>query len=152
AEATTRIDSPLFTEEGPVSVLHGTLGTVDQDGLLPFTASTTPNSPPVFTFWLNRTEHHTAPAQNSQARLRILARDVALAREQVDGISMLNQIPATIQRIEVDAAANRQAVFLTLHDGQTLIAELSSRSVQALALKPEQAVFALVKTAALLDS
>jgi molybdate transport system ATP-binding protein len=65
---------------------------------------------------------------------------------------MLNQIPATILRIEADAKTNRQAVFLTLADEQTLIAELSHRSVNELNLTPGQSVFALVKTAALLDS
>jgi molybdate transport system ATP-binding protein len=153
SEATTRIDSPLFTEEGPVSVLHGELGSVDDDGLLPFTASGAANLvADGFTFWLNPSEHSITPAQNSPARLRILARDVALARERVVGISMLNQIPATIARIEADGANHRQAVFLTLHDGQTLIAEISHRSLLSMNLSPGQSVFALVKTAALLDS
>lgn len=151
-EATTRIDSPLFTEEGPVSVLHGEIGAVDADGLLAFTARAAAQTPDGFTFWLNPSEHTTAPAKNSSARLRILARDVALAREQISGISMLNQIKATISRIEADSASHRQAVFLTLHDGQTLIAEISQRSLINMGLAPGQTVFALVKTAALLDS
>lgn len=152
SEATTRIDSPLFTEEGPVSVLHGEIGSVDSDGLLAFTASMAAQTPDGFTFWLNPSEHNTAPAKNSAARLRVLARDVALAREQIKGISMLNQIQATIARIEADNANHRQAVFLTLHDGQTLIAEISHRSLINMDLSPGQTVFALVKTAALLDS
>ncbi|MBN2856469.1 MAG: molybdenum ABC transporter ATP-binding protein [Halothiobacillaceae bacterium] len=152
SEATTRIDSPLFTEEGPVSVLHGQLGAVDEDGLLPFTANPSSQNAEAFTFWLNRAEHTTSPIKNSPARLRILARDVALARERVEGISMLNQIPATVARIESETKSHRQAVFLTLHDGQTLIAEISHRSVHSMNLTQGQSVFALVKTAALLDN
>ena len=64
---------------------------------------------------------------------------------------MLNQIPATISRIEADPQTHRQVVFLSLIDGQTLIAELSRRSVETLGLAAGQTVFGLVKTAALLD-
>lgn len=147
AEATTRIDSPLFTEEGPVSVLHGHLGRVDEDGLIAFESAQSG----AFCFWLNTTEPTGTPLMKHKARLRVLARDVALARARIEGISMLNQIAATITRIEADPKTHRQAVFLTLSDGQALIAELSQRSVESLNLAPKQTVFALVKTAALLD-
>lgn len=150
-EATGRIDSPLFTEEGPVSVLNGTLGTVDPDGLIAFESLNQRDNTPAFTFWLNRSEHTALRAPGTQARLRVLARDVAIARHRPEGISMLNQIPATIGHIEADPQNHRQAVFLTLNDGQTLIAELSRRSVATLNLAAGQSVFCLVKTAALLD-
>ncbi|MHB1230123.1 MAG: molybdenum ABC transporter ATP-binding protein [Halothiobacillus sp.] len=146
-EATTRIDSPLFTEEGPVSVLHGVMGAIDDDGLIAFEST----KADVFTFWLNRAEHANTPTPKTQARLRVLARDVAIARQRYSDISMLNQIPATIDRIEADPETHRQAVFLTLDDGQTLIAELSRRSVATLDLAAGQSVFGLVKTAALMD-
>jgi molybdate transport system ATP-binding protein len=42
-------------------------------------------------------------------------------------------------------------VFLELIDGQPLLAELSHRSVEQLGLVNGQRVFALVKTAALID-
>ncbi|MHB8920519.1 MAG: molybdenum ABC transporter ATP-binding protein [Halothiobacillus sp.] len=146
-EATTRIDSPLFTEEGPVSVLHGVMGAIDDDGLIAFESA----QQGTFTFWLNRAEHATAHTPKTKARLRVLARDVAIARQRYTDISILNQIPATVERIEADEQANRVAVFLNLADGQTLIAELSRRSVSTLALHVGQGVFALVKTAALMD-
>jgi molybdate transport system ATP-binding protein len=151
SEATSRIDSPLFTEEGPVSVLHGELGAIDPDGLIAFESIDHPGATSAFTFWLNRAEHTTVHAAGTKVRLRVLARDVAIARHRPEGISMLNQIPATISRIEVDLQTHRQAVFLNLIDGQTLIAELSVRSVETLGLASGQTVFALVKTAALLD-
>lgn len=151
SEATSRIDSPLFTEEGPVSVLHGELGDMDPDGLVAFESINNPGATSAFTFWLNRAEHTDAHIPGRKARLRVLARDVAIARRRPEDISMLNQIPATISRIEADPHTHRQAVFLTLIDGQTLIAELSRRSVEMLALSAGQSVYGLVKTAALLD-
>ncbi|ACX95656.1 molybdenum ABC transporter ATP-binding protein [Halothiobacillus neapolitanus] len=150
-DATSRIDSPLFTEEGPVSVLHGQLGDIDPDGLIAFQSRQQPGSDSAFTFWLNRTEHSNPHASGAQARLRVLARDVAIALHRPEGISMLNQIPATISQIEAEPPTQRQVVFLALADGQTLLAELSRRSVQRLGLAIGQTVFALVKTAALLD-
>ena len=150
-EATNRIDSPLFTEEGPVSVLHGELGDIDPDGLVLFKSITDPDAPHAFTFWLNHAENTGTHKPGKKARLRVLARDVAIARHRPEGISMLNQIPATISRIEAEPKTHRQVVFLTLVDGQTLIAELSRRSVEALSLAPGQIVYGLVKTAALLD-
>ena len=150
-EATNRIDSPLFTEEGPVSVLHGELGDIDPDGLVLFKSITDPDAPHAFTFWLNHAENTDTYKPGKKARLRVLARDVAIARHRPEGISMLNQIPATISRIEAEPKTHRQVVFLTLVDGQTLIAELSRRSVEALSLAPGQIVYGLVKTAALLD-
>lgn len=146
-EATTRIDSPLFTEEGPVSVLHGHLGRADADGLIAFESA----HQGAFCFWLNAAEPSSTAVLPHKARLRVLARDVALARDRIEGISMLNQIAALIERIEADPKTHRHAVFLTLPDGQALIAELSQRSVESLHLTPGQTVFALVKTAALLD-
>lgn len=151
SEATSRIDSPLFTEEGPVSVLHGKLGAIDPDGLVAFESNDKPGAHRAFTFWLNHAEHTPTHVPGAKARLRVLARDVAIARHRPEGISMLNQIPATISRIEADQKTHRQAVFLTLTDGQILIAELSRRSVDALGLSAGQSVFALVKTAALFD-
>lgn len=151
SEATSRIDSPLFTEEGPVSVLHGELGAIDPDGLVAFESINKPGTTPAFTFWLNRAEHADAHIPGRKARLRVLARDVAIARRRPEDISMLNQIPATISRIEAEPHTHRQAVFLTLTDGQTLIAELSRRSVEMLGLSAGQTVYGLVKTAALLD-
>ncbi|MDD4966006.1 molybdenum ABC transporter ATP-binding protein [Halothiobacillus sp.] len=151
AEATSRIDSPLFTEEGPVSVVHGQLGEIDPDGLIAFESRQQPEAEPAFTFWLNRAEHSSPHTPGAKARLRVLARDVAIARHRPEGLSMLNQIPARIERIEADPQTHRQVVFLTLNDGQTLIAELSRRSVNVLNLSADQSVFALVKTAALLD-
>lgn len=151
AEATSRADSPLFTEEGPVSVLHGMLApTTANDELRAFRATTAD----AFTFWL---QTDSMPARNDgtthprPARLRVLARDVALARCKVDGISMLNQVAGTITKLSINPTKPTAAVFLTLADQQTLIAEITQRSVRELDLAEGHTVFALIKTAALLD-
>lgn len=151
--ATGRVDSPLFTEEGPVSVLHGILGTRAPDGLVPFQSRQTD----AFTFWIGAPDHSRATDAPPpiEPRLRILARDVALARHRQGDISTLNQLPCQITAIahESDGAqSGRAVVFLTLADGQPLLAELSRRSVDHLGLEVGQPVFALVKTAALLDA
>ncbi len=149
AEATARVDSPLFTEEGPVSVLNGqTAGTLE-DGLIAFSAAHTNAEANAFQLWLNPGEHSQPKAQ--AARVRVLARDVALSRNPVADISMLNQLTGTIERIESNEAQQRTAVFLRLGDGQNLIAEISRRSRDNLGLASGQTVTALIKTAALLD-
>lgn len=145
AEATARVDSPLFTEEGPVSVLNGQTTGKLEDGLIAFTAA----HAGAFQLWLNPGERSQPKAQ--AARVRVLARDVALSRNPVADISMLNQLSGTIERIESNEAQQRTAIFLRLSDGQNLIAEISRRSRDNLGLATGQTVTALIKTAALLD-
>lgn len=153
AEATHRVDSPLFTEEGPVSVLHGALGPREADGLAPFRA----REKDAFTFWIGAPDSARAmgAATPGDTRLRVLARDVAIACQRQEGISMLNQLPCRITAISHEgdgAQPGRSVIFLALADGQSLLAELSHRSVENLGLKIGQTVFALIKTAALLDA
>ncbi|WP_407276446.1 molybdenum ABC transporter ATP-binding protein [Halothiobacillus sp. DCM-1] len=144
AEATARVDSPLFTEEGPVSVLHGVLDEAAHDDLRAFRAK----AADAFTFWL---QAPSGDAKSSVARLRILARDVALAQSRIEGISMLNQVRGTVSQITLNPANQTAAVFLTLADQQTLIAEITQRSLNELGLSQGKTVYALIKTAALLD-
>ena len=79
-------------------------------------------------------------------RLRLRARDVAVATKAPIGISSHNILPATIAAI---APAGPHEVFVTLHVGPTpLLARLTRDSVGTLGLAPGVAVFALVKSAA----
>ncbi|HUX81949.1 MAG TPA: molybdenum ABC transporter ATP-binding protein [Halothiobacillus sp.] len=155
-EATSRVDSPLFTEEGPVSVLHGTIGAIEPDGLVPFRSK----QADAFTFWVSAhsdaipSDANPHGLHSKTTRLRVLARDVAIASQRQEGISMLNQLACTITSIAIDTTGRRSGravVFLELIDGQPLLAELSHRSVEQLGLVHGQRVFALVKTAALID-
>lgn len=152
-QALSRVDSPLFQEEGPVSVLNGRLGRADADGILPFRTG------PV-TFLLATAPGPAAadaPDDTSDdagaqepARLRVIARDIALAHSRQSDSSILNQLPAIITAIEA-GTPGRQVVFLKLGDGQQLLAEITNRSARLLKLQPGQHVFALIKTAALID-
>lgn len=147
AEATARIDSPLFTEEGPVSVLHGTIETSDEDRLIRFAS----NQPGAFHCWITPNADNQRKASGQPARLRVLARDVALSSQPIADISMLNQLSGRIERIEDDEQRQRSVVFIRLADDQLLIAEISRRSRNNLALSTGQPITALIKTAALLD-
>jgi len=137
-EALSRPDSPLFAEEGPVSVLQGQLGTPGGDGLRPF-------GNPQLRLRLSLPDD----ANLSATRLRVLARDVSLATALPQGLSILNQLPATIEAMH-DRGRERVTVVCQLADGQTLLAEITRYSCNTLALQNGQRVFALVKSVALM--
>jgi molybdate transport system ATP-binding protein len=146
-EALDRVDSPLFTEEGPVASLEGRVECVDGDRhrLRFVTTPQTADGSPV-AFWLGA---DGTQVEHGPRRLRVRADDVALARQPIEDLSMQNQIPARIERIET-SGPGRQAVFLTLNDGQRLVSEVTDRAVADMGLDADQAVTALVKSAALL--
>ena len=138
-DALARPDSPLFDEEGPVSVLQGSLQAADGNGLTPFGND------------LLRFRLSLAPGANPSAtRLRVLARDVSLATAQPQGLSILNQLPITITALH-RGASGRVTVVCRLPDGQPLLAEITHYSAQLLALAPGLSAFALVKSVALMD-
>jgi molybdate transport system ATP-binding protein len=137
-EAIARPDSPLFDEEGPASVLEGELGVRAEHGLLPFVT-------PAVRLWLVG----GAGRRPGAARLRILARDVALALDPPGRVSVLNQLAATIERI-VPGRDGRVTVVCRLADGQTLLAEVTQWSADTLGLRAGSPVFALIKSVALM--
>jgi molybdate transport system ATP-binding protein len=138
-DALARPDSPLFDEEGPVSVLRGTLQTTDEHGLTSFGNEAL------------RLRLSLAPgASPSASRLRVLARNVSLATVQPQGLSILNQLPITIAALH-PSARRRVTVVCLLADRQQLLAEITAYSCQTLALKPGMQAFALVKSVALME-
>lgn len=138
-EAMARPGSPLFGDEGPVSVLEGELQRPDEHGLQAFASG------PVRVLLPD-----TGRPAESRRRLRILARDVSLALDEPARISILNHLPVTIERID-PAAAGRVTVACRLADGQLLLAQITPWSVQQLALVAGQTVYALIKSVALLE-
>ena len=85
-------------------------------------------------------------------RLRVLARDVSLSLVEQPGSSIANQIPAVVDAIGDDTHPSQVLVRLRTQGGTSaLLARVTRRSAQALALAPGQAVWAMVKSVALLD-
>jgi molybdate transport system ATP-binding protein len=138
-EALARPDSPLFDEEGPVSVLEGTMGATDADGLTPFGNAQ-----------LSIRLAGPCGEKKSATRLRILARDVSLALENPGQISILNHLEVLVETVHPEVGG-RVSVACRLADGQLLLAEITAYSSRRLALRAGQQVFALIKSVALME-
>ena len=82
-------------------------------------------------------------ALGETVRIRIDAPDVMLALSRPEGVSANNILPATVAAIEQGAA--HADVQLALGDAR-LIARITRRSLERLALKPGTPVFAVIKS------
>jgi len=88
-----------------------------------------------------------APPLGTEARLRIRARDVALATKRPEGLSIRNILPGTI----VELAAEADTAFAeTLVDigGLRIRARITRAAADELGLAPGRPVFALIKSVA----
>ncbi|WP_417450292.1 molybdenum ABC transporter ATP-binding protein [Kordiimonas sp.] len=86
-------------------------------------------------------------AVGSLLRLRILARDIAIARERTEGLSIVNQIECRL----VHASKRRAGVDLMLVPEGTefqLTSRITERSFKSLDLKEGAKVYALIKAVA----
>ena len=83
-------------------------------------------------------------------RLRVLARDDSVGLHQIDQVSIQNLLPATVVEL---ADHTDPAVMLLRLDlgGSPLLARLTARSAHELKLHPGQAVWAQIKSVAVLD-
>jgi molybdate transport system ATP-binding protein len=141
-QALSRSDSPLFADEGAVSVLEGLPGELNPNGLRAF-------GPAGARLWLSAGDLAGGPQAAAPRRLRILARDVSLALDDPARISIQNHLQVTIERID-SVGPGRVLVACRLADGQLLLAEVTPWSATQLGLAPGQRVYALIKTVALL--
>ncbi|AGA32658.1 Molybdenum transport ATP-binding protein ModC [Thioalkalivibrio nitratireducens DSM 14787] len=139
-QALARPDSPLFAEEGAVSVLEGPLGPVNEHGLRPFGAETA-------RLWL---PNGGAEPAGQAIRVRILARDVSLALDDPRRISIQNHLKVRVERIDTPRAG-RCVVATRTADRQLLLAEVTPWAVDQLALEPGADVYALIKSVALVN-
>ncbi|KAA6183057.1 molybdenum ABC transporter ATP-binding protein [Thiohalocapsa marina] len=91
----------------------------------------------------------TGAALGDHVRVRILARDVSIARAHTEGSSILNSLPA---RVESIGDEDHPALALVRLDfgGGTLLARVTRRSAAQLELAPGDAVWIQIKAAALL--
>ena len=146
ADLLSRLDLPLPPGEEPGVVLPGEVGALDAPWHLARL------DVPGASFW---TRDPALPIGH-RIRLRVLARDVSLSLVAQADSSIVNQIPATVEAIADDAHPSQVLVRLRTRDGlgqdaSALLARVTRRSAQALALAPGQPVWAMVKSVALLD-
>ena len=138
-QALARPDTPLFQEEGAAAILAGELGPANEFGLSAF-------GPPEARLWLQPPE---VTLHGKSLRVRILARDVSVALDDPQRISMQNHLLVSIEHMHA-VAEQRVVLSLRLADGQLLLSEITSWSAQRLALAPGQRVYALIKSVALI--
>lgn len=81
----------------------------------------------------------------TRLRLRVRARDVALALSRPAHISVLNVLEGTVARIDDSAGAQ---VDVVLDIGVPLVARITRKSVMDLGLEPGRPVFAMIKAVA----
>lgn len=90
-------------------------------------------------------------APGETLRVRLHARDVSVALTRVEDSSTNNQIAATV--VEIAAADSPAYAMLRLDAGGVpLLARITRRSAERLALAPGQPVWAQIKSAALLEA
>jgi molybdate transport system ATP-binding protein len=83
-------------------------------------------------------------------RVRLLARDVSLARAPQTGTSIGNQLRGTVEQIADDEHPSLALVRVRV-GASPVVARLTRRSAHALELQPGMAVWAQVKTVALME-
>ncbi len=90
---------------------------------------------------------HIDAAPGTPVRLRVRARDVAIALQRVEGVSIRNQLQGTVLRIDAEPASAYAELLLALRgpDGPHLRARITREAVAVLGLTVGQPVWALVK-------
>jgi molybdate transport system ATP-binding protein len=135
AEVAARADLPLAQRDDATALLHGRivahdvrreLSRVDAGGA---------------TFWVPRLNAEV----NRELRIRIPAREVILAREAPDSISVHNVIAGVVRRIVRDPARRAMMVEIGLPDGM-LISRVTPDAIARLDLVPSGPVLALIKS------
>ncbi|OMH25959.1 molybdenum ABC transporter ATP-binding protein [Motiliproteus sp. MSK22-1] len=134
----TRADLPLSHEADAAAVIEARVCGYDKEYHLTqldfaggrFTVTQKPSNP------------------ENPVRLRILARDVSLTLEPQSGTSILNIFPATVQELAEENVA-QITVRLDI-GGAPILSRITRKSAAMLDLKPGKAVYAQVKSIALL--
>ena len=146
ADMLARLDLPLARGEDAGVVLDGVVGERDAQWQLARVDVEDIGHASPCSLWARDQGH----ALGQHVRLRVLARDVSLARAPLTGSSIGNQLPATVEAIA--DGEHRSLALVRVRVGQVpLVARLTRRSAHALELAPGQAVWAQVKTVALME-
>lgn len=88
-------------------------------------------------------------AMGAPVRLRILARDVSIALERIEGTSILNCLPATVDQLGQGEHPALALVRLTVGPSP-MLARLTQRSAVGLGLTPGMPVWVQIKAVALI--
>lgn len=140
AEVLARIDTPVVLGDDAGALLHGTV--VEHDARWHLMRVEFDGG----SLWLR----DSGLACGQRVRLRVLARDVSLATEAPRHTSIQNLLPATVDAIASDAHPS-QALVRVACGGALLLSRITARAVDTLSLKPGQAVWAQVKSVALVE-
>jgi molybdate transport system ATP-binding protein len=98
--------------------------------------------------WLGRVSRPVG----APVRVRVLARDVSLAREPPGSSSILNVLDARVEETD-DHGPDRVNVRLSVGvGGPSVLARVTRRSRDALGLRPGAAVYAMIKSVALVGT
>ena len=139
-ELITRLDLPLAHGDAAATVIEGTVQQHDARDHITTVG---------FSGGQLLLVSPTARAPGEALRLRVQARDVSLALAAPEDSSILNILPATVVAVAEDSPGQ---CMVALDAGATrLLARVTQRSAQALALAPGRAVFAQVKGVAIVN-
>jgi molybdate transport system ATP-binding protein len=135
AQVAARADLPLALRDDATALLHGRI--VSHDLRRDLTEVDAGGA----TFWLPR----MSAAISQEIRMRVPAREVILASEAPESISLHNIIPGIVRRIVPDRARRAMMVEVALPDG-ALIARVTPDAITRLNLAPDRPVLALIKS------
>ena len=132
---TTPASATGFGLSETASLITVTAEEIEEDGITRLRSASGP-------LWLTGVK--TAPGQ--ALRLRILARDVMLARSRPEGISALNILPLKL----IDLTETQGEVLVRMQLGEeVLLSRITRRSALALELSPGQQLYAVIKAVSL---
>jgi molybdate transport system ATP-binding protein len=135
AELLSRLDQRLAEDETAAAILLGEVMGRDDFGLLRLRAE-------------GETLYVGGEATvGSRQRLRIAARDVSVCRERPSQSSILNILPVTLE--DLRSISHTHCLLRLRLGGQHLLARITERSRHQLALTPGDALYAQIKSSAL---
>lgn len=140
AETLTRTDLPIRIGEDTCAIVEATIGAVDNEWHL------TRVDFPGGSLWFR----DPGLAVGRRVRVRVLARDVSLSRQPPQQSSIQNVLPGRVDAVGEDEHPGLAIVRIRL--GKTrLVARLTKRAVANLNLAPDQEIWILVKSVALME-
>lgn len=136
----------LFDQEQLASVFEAKITESDTENHLSKATIIDSNTTKPVSVWLGE----QGLAIGKTVRLRVTARDVSISRVANTDQSILNVIPATIKTIDQTADNHSVRIGLLLGNN-TLHTLITKRSLNKLALKPGQEVWAQIKALSIFD-